>query len=140
MHFNLDLTTGSITNAVKALLGDPCPGTALEVAIHKNESRSELWLLARWGRFQFVTVPAILPPDKDGVPVLTDLKQWLEMRDGEQTLYSGKKYLCSVFQVNILSREITRNNIHRAIVLLTDDLNKAMEDACNKVAAAPGKG
>ena len=120
--FTLDLTTGSITNAIKHLMNDPCPGK-LEVAIHSNESRSVSWLLVRWGRCCFITLPV---PNEDKTP--GEMVKWFECRDADATLYSGKKWFSSVTIPVEPERAAVREVVTTALDILRGKLRKN-EDA-----------
>lgn len=128
--FTLDQTTGSIVTALKHLMNDPCPGK-LEVAIHSNASRSEMWLLVKWGRFTFITLPAPLPipnPEK----LTGDHFKWFECKDGEQTIYSGKKWLCAVTVLVEPERDLVREAVTRALAILRARL-QAQDDLIYRV-------
>jgi len=127
--FTLDQTTGSITNAIRHLMNDPCPGK-VEVAIHSNESRSAMWLLVRWGRFNFITLPAPIPvPNTENLT--GDHFKWFECRDGEETIYSGKKWLCAVTIPVEPDRNLVRDAVTVAIGKLREKV-RANEDLIYK--------
>ena len=135
--FTLDQTTGSIVNALKHLMDDPCAGK-LEVAIHSNVSRSQMWLLVRWGRYSFITLPAPKPViDNPGISPqqcadaaahdASDHFKWFECRDGEQTIYSGKQWFCAVTTPVEPTREMVRDAVTKALGALRSKLVKEEE-------------
>jgi len=121
--FTLDQTTGSITNSLKHLMDDPCAGK-MEVAIHSNISRSEMWLLVRWGRYCFITLPAPKPVN-DEARISGDHFKWFECKDSEQTIYSGKQWFHAVTPPVEPSRDAVRDAVTRALGVLREKLSRA---------------
>lgn len=79
--FRLHKTAGSITAAIMDLItNSPCGGP-LEVAIHlpTDFDANGMFLAARWGRYDFVTLPAT--PD-EGTPESENRNRaWFEKKD-----------------------------------------------------------